>query len=90
MLGLTFKPDVPDLRNSKVVDVVRRLTWLGHRVTIHDPLADPAAAEREHGLRIEPRRARAALRRGRRRGAAPRRIARWARRRSPRSAGPAR
>jgi UDP-N-acetyl-D-galactosamine dehydrogenase len=54
VLGLTFKPDVPDLRNSKVVDVVRRLTWLGHRVTIHDPLADPAAAEREYGLRLEP------------------------------------
>jgi UDP-N-acetyl-D-galactosamine dehydrogenase len=54
MLGLTFKPDVPDLRNSKVVDVVRRLTWLGHRVTIHDPLADPMAAEREYGLRVDP------------------------------------
>ena len=54
VLGLAFKPDVPDLRNSKVVDVVRRLTWLGHRVTIHDPLADPRAAEREYGLRVEP------------------------------------
>jgi UDP-N-acetyl-D-galactosamine dehydrogenase len=54
VLGLAFKPDVPDIRNSKVVDVVRRLTWLGHRVTIHDPLADPSAAEREYGLRIDP------------------------------------
>ena len=44
VLGLAFKPDVPDLRNSKVVDVVRRLAWLGHDVTVHDPLADPAAA----------------------------------------------
>jgi UDP-N-acetyl-D-galactosamine dehydrogenase len=52
VLGLTFKPDVPDLRNSKVVDVVRRLQWLGHRVTIHDPLADGAAAEREYGLQL--------------------------------------
>jgi UDP-N-acetyl-D-galactosamine dehydrogenase len=51
VLGITFKPDVPDLRNSKVVDVVRRLTWLGHDVTLHDPLADPAAAEQEFGLR---------------------------------------
>ena len=50
MLGLTFKPDVPDVRNSKVVDVVRRLAWLGHEVTVHDPLADPAAALREYGL----------------------------------------
>jgi UDP-N-acetyl-D-galactosamine dehydrogenase len=54
VLGLAFKPDVPDLRNSKVVDVVRRLTWLGHRVTIHDPVAESAAAEREYGLRVEP------------------------------------
>jgi UDP-N-acetyl-D-glucosamine/UDP-N-acetyl-D-galactosamine dehydrogenase len=53
VLGLTFKPDVPDLRNSKVVDIVRRLAWLGHRVTIHDPLADGGAAEREHGLGID-------------------------------------
>ena len=51
VMGLTFKPDVPDLRNSKVVDVVRRLSWLGHEVTIHDPIADPAAAELEHGLK---------------------------------------
>jgi UDP-N-acetyl-D-galactosamine dehydrogenase len=53
MLGLTFKPDVPDLRNSKVVDVVRRLQWLGHRVTIHDPLADGEAARREYGLALD-------------------------------------
>jgi UDP-N-acetyl-D-galactosamine dehydrogenase len=53
MLGLTFKPDVPDLRNSKVVDVVRRLEWLGHRVTIHDPLADPEAAKHEHGFTLD-------------------------------------
>lgn len=54
MLGLAFKPDVPDPRNSKVVDVVRRLTWLGHRVTVHDPLVDPTAAAREYGLRLDP------------------------------------
>jgi UDP-N-acetyl-D-glucosamine/UDP-N-acetyl-D-galactosamine dehydrogenase len=54
VLGLTFKPDVPDLRNSKVVDVVRRLAWLGHRVTIHDPLADAGEAEREYGLAVDP------------------------------------
>jgi UDP-N-acetyl-D-galactosamine dehydrogenase len=54
VLGLTFKPDVPDIRNSKVVDVVRRLVWLGHRVTIHDPFADSPAAEREYDLRVDP------------------------------------
>ena len=53
ILGVTFKENVPDLRNSKVVDVVRRLRWLGHKVTIHDPLADPAAAQHEHGLELD-------------------------------------
>ncbi|HKR24824.1 MAG TPA: nucleotide sugar dehydrogenase, partial [Allosphingosinicella sp.] len=54
VLGLAFKPDVPDLRNSRVVDLVRRLQWLGHEVTIHDPIVDPLAAAREHGLEIDP------------------------------------
>ena len=54
VLGLSFKPDVPDLRNSRVVDVIRRLEWLGHRVTIHDPLADADAARLEYGLTIDP------------------------------------
>jgi UDP-N-acetyl-D-glucosamine/UDP-N-acetyl-D-galactosamine dehydrogenase len=53
MLGLAFKPDVPDVRNSKVVDVVRRLTWLGHKVTVHDPLVDPAVARHEYGLALD-------------------------------------
>lgn len=50
VLGLAFKPDVPDLRNSRTVDLVRRLQWLGHDVVIHDPLADPAAAAHEYDL----------------------------------------
>jgi UDP-N-acetyl-D-galactosamine dehydrogenase len=54
VLGLAFKPDVPDLRNSRVVDVVRRLQWLGHKVTIHDPLADAEAALHEYGLAPDP------------------------------------
>jgi UDP-N-acetyl-D-galactosamine dehydrogenase len=54
MLGLSFKPDVPDVRNSKVVDVIRRLTWLGHQVSIHDPLVDPAVARHEYGLELDP------------------------------------
>ncbi len=53
VLGLTFKPDVPDLRNSKVVDVVRRLEWLGHEIVVHDPLADPATAKREYRIALE-------------------------------------
>jgi UDP-N-acetyl-D-galactosamine dehydrogenase len=54
MLGLAFKPDVPDVRNSKVVDVIRRLAWLGHQVTVHDPLVDPATARHEYGLTLDP------------------------------------
>src|SRR5205085_2782652 len=54
MLGLAFKPDVPDVRNSKVVDLVRRLSWLGHKVTIHDPLVDSATSLHEHGLAPDP------------------------------------
>ncbi len=50
VMGLTFKEDVPDLRNSKVIDVIRRLAELGHDVTVHDPLADPAEARHEYGI----------------------------------------
>jgi UDP-N-acetyl-D-galactosamine dehydrogenase len=54
VLGLAFKADVPDIRNSKVVDVIRRLSWLGHEVVLHDPFADPAAAKKEYGLDLDP------------------------------------
>jgi UDP-N-acetyl-D-galactosamine dehydrogenase len=50
VLGLTFKEDVPDLRNSRVVDVIRRLEELGHDVTVHDPLADAAEAREEFSI----------------------------------------
>lgn len=53
VLGLTFKEDVPDLRNSRVVDVIRRFEWIGHTVTVHDPLADPAEAHHEYGLTLD-------------------------------------
>ncbi|MFL6861523.1 MAG: nucleotide sugar dehydrogenase, partial [Allosphingosinicella sp.] len=52
VLGLTFKENVPDLRNSKVIDVIRRLEALGHAVTVHDPHADPAEARHEYGLEL--------------------------------------
>lgn len=54
MLGLTFKEDIPDLRNSKVADLVSSLEKLGHQVTIHDPQADPDQAHREFGLTPDP------------------------------------
>jgi len=52
-LGLTFKENVPDVRNSKAVDIVRRLSWLGHEVIVADPLADPEVVQREYQLRLE-------------------------------------
>lgn len=55
VLGLTFKEDVPDLRNSKVADLVSHLKQLGHEVTIHDPLADPNEAQHEYGLMLTPK-----------------------------------
>jgi UDP-N-acetyl-D-galactosamine dehydrogenase len=52
VMGLTFKENVPDIRNSRSFDLVRRLEWLGHRVTVTDPYADAAEVQREHGLRL--------------------------------------
>lgn len=51
VLGLTFKENVPDLRNSRSFDLVRRLKWLGHEVAIADPVADPAEVESGHGAK---------------------------------------
>ena len=50
VMGLTFKENVPDLRNSRVIDVIRRLEALGHDVTVHDPLANADEARHEYGL----------------------------------------
>jgi UDP-N-acetyl-D-glucosamine/UDP-N-acetyl-D-galactosamine dehydrogenase len=50
VLGLTFKEDVPDTRNSRVVDIVRELESFGIEVQVHDPLASPADAQHEYGL----------------------------------------
>jgi UDP-N-acetyl-D-galactosamine dehydrogenase len=52
VLGLTFKENVPDVRNSKVVDVIRELESFGVRVHVHDPVADPAEARHEHGVEL--------------------------------------
>ncbi|MCX7284132.1 MAG: nucleotide sugar dehydrogenase [Novosphingobium sp.] len=52
VLGLTFKENVPDLRNSKVADVIAELQALGHQVTVHDPHADVAEARHEYGLEL--------------------------------------
>src|SRR5579863_201084 len=52
ILGLTFKEDVPDTRNSRVVDIVRELESFGLQVQVHDPLANPEDATHEYGLTI--------------------------------------
>jgi UDP-N-acetyl-D-galactosamine dehydrogenase len=54
VLGLTFKEDVPDTRNSRVIDIVRELQSFGLTVQVHDPLADVADAEREYGVELLP------------------------------------
>ena len=51
MLGLTFKENCPDIRNSKVADVIRELEKYGASVDVHDPWIDPAEALREYGLK---------------------------------------
>jgi UDP-N-acetyl-D-galactosamine dehydrogenase len=50
VMGLAFKENVPDLRNSRVIDVIERLKAQGHAVTVHDPLTDAAEARHEYGI----------------------------------------
>lgn len=52
ILGLTFKENTPDLRNTKVVDVIRELEDYGIRVEVHDPWADPEEALEEYGIKL--------------------------------------
>jgi UDP-N-acetyl-D-galactosamine dehydrogenase len=52
VLGLAFKQDVPDLRNSKVADLVAAFSELGHQVDVHDPLVSAPEALHEYGLEL--------------------------------------
>ena len=52
MLGLTFKENCPDLRNSRVIDIIRELESFGAHVSVHDPLADPREAMHEYGVEL--------------------------------------
>ncbi|MCL1985557.1 MAG: nucleotide sugar dehydrogenase [Betaproteobacteria bacterium] len=54
ILGFTFKEDVPDLRNTRVIDVVRELEEYGVSVVVHDPEAEPGEALREYGQKLSP------------------------------------
>lgn len=54
VMGLTFKEDVPDLRNSKVVDVIRELTDYGIECIVHDPVATTEDARHEYAIKLTP------------------------------------
>lgn len=54
VLGLTFKEDVPDTRNTRVVDIIAALKDFGVRVQLHDPVADADEARHEYGLELTP------------------------------------
>ena len=53
VIGLTFKENCPDLRNSKVADIVHELESYGVDVHVYDPLAESAEAEHEYGIKLE-------------------------------------
>ena len=52
VLGLTFKENVPDIRNTKVVDIIAELRDYEVEVLVHDPVADPVEAREEYGLEL--------------------------------------
>lgn len=54
VLGLTFKENCSDLRNSRVIDVINELRSYGVEVQVHDPVADPGEAIHEYGVEITP------------------------------------
>lgn len=54
ILGFTFKENVPDLRNTKVVDIISELKTYGVDVAVHDPLADTGEAMTHYGLELQP------------------------------------
>jgi UDP-N-acetyl-D-galactosamine dehydrogenase len=54
IVGITFKEDVPDLRNSRVPDIVAKLREFGITALVADPLADPDEARREYAVELVP------------------------------------
>ena len=52
ILGFTFKENVPDIRNSKVIDIYTKLRSYGVKPLVHDPLADPQAILEEYGIAV--------------------------------------
>jgi UDP-N-acetyl-D-galactosamine dehydrogenase len=53
VLGLTFKENCPDIRNSRVIDVIQELKSYGIDVHVHDPVSDAGEARRDYGLELE-------------------------------------
>jgi len=54
VLGLTFKENCPDLRNSRVIDVIHELASYGAHVHVHDPVANAEEAVHEYGVTLTP------------------------------------
>jgi UDP-N-acetyl-D-galactosamine dehydrogenase len=54
ILGLTFKENVPDLRNSKIPDIIAELATFGITALVHDPMGDPHEAYEEYKVKITP------------------------------------
>jgi UDP-N-acetyl-D-galactosamine dehydrogenase len=54
VLGMTFKENCSDLRNSKVIDVIRELQTYGVHVHVHDPIASSDECEHEYGVKLTP------------------------------------
>jgi len=52
VLGITFKENCPDIRNSRVIDVIAQLKDFDCKVEVYDPVADPDEVEREYGIDI--------------------------------------
>jgi UDP-N-acetyl-D-galactosamine dehydrogenase len=54
ILGLTFKENVPDLRNSKIPDIIAELSQYGIEAMVHDPMGDPREAHEEYNIELTP------------------------------------
>ena len=55
VLGLTFKENIPDLRNTKAIDMIKALKDLGHDVDVHDTIVDADEAESLYGMKLQGR-----------------------------------
>lgn len=54
VLGITFKENCPDIRNSRVIDIIKELEGFGANIDVYDPLADPEEVYEEYGIHLKP------------------------------------